>query len=57
MIYGNNHSRNYTRERAKMLFGEGEFSHYVSTGDWGYYPSHWYWRKVDLRYRKPKDVK
>lgn len=48
MNSGNNHSRNYTREPAKMLFG---------TGDWGYYPSHWHWRKVDLRYRKPKDVK
>lgn len=57
MMHGDTCSRTYKRKRAKALLNTGDFSQWVSDGDWGYYPSHRHWRKVDLRYRKPKSVK
>jgi hypothetical protein len=49
-------SRNYKRIMAKRHFKNGDFQHYVSNGDWGYEPSHWYFRKTKNG-RKNKDNK
>lgn len=47
-------SRNYKRKQAKRHFKNGDFQHYVSNGDWGFTPSHWYFRKVGRNGRKSK---
>lgn len=47
-------SRNYKRKQAKRHFKNGDFEMYVSTGDWGFYPSHRHWRKVGRNGRKSK---
>lgn len=57
MIHGGDFSRRDKCWRNRQHFKNGDFSHWVGNGDWGIEPSHWHWRKVDLRYRKPKSVK
>ncbi len=57
MVSGDTWSRVDKIRRARSCIKTGDFSYWYSGHDWGFYPSHKHWRKVDLRYRKPKTVK